>query len=131
MRVRHTINPIITDDAEGKDILFGLDDDKAILDTSAFQRYCSGRFEIDISSSETLSLGDVQDVRAYFIKADGDFNLTLNGTVGPILHKTASTAAGKTARVCAEAQVTQIDVANPSAASVLKGIWCVWGDPSP
>jgi hypothetical protein len=130
MRVRHTINPFITDDAEGKDILFGLDADKAEVVVDGMQRYVSGRFEIAVSSNEDLSFGDVNDVRFLFVKADGDFDLTLDGTIGPISFKRASAATGSTARFGGECDIASANIANPSATVVLKGIWAAYGDPA-
>jgi hypothetical protein len=130
MRIRHTINPIITDDAEGKDVLFGLDADRAEVVVDGMQRYVSGRFEIPAAGNENLSFGDVNDVRFLFVKADGDFNLTFDGTIGPIPFRRASVTTGSTARFGGECDVSSANIANPSATVVLRGIWTAYGDPA-
>lgn len=130
MRVKHTINPVITDDAEGKDILFGLDEDKAEVVVDGMQRYVAGRFEIPASGNENLTFGDVTDLRFIFVKADGDFNIRMNGGVEVFAVRRASTATGATARFGGEFQLTALNVANPSALVVLRGIWSGYGDPA-
>jgi hypothetical protein len=124
------MNVIITDDAEGKDILFGLDDVKSEVIVDNMQRPTSGRFEIAALANENLPFGDVQDVRFVYIKADGDFDLKFNGGAEVLNVKKASTTIGTFAKFEAECDVTAVNVTNPSATAVLKGIWCVYGDPS-
>ena len=130
MRTRHLINVHVYDDTEGKDKLFGLDDDKAEVKLDGFQRQASGRFEIAVASDENLSFGDVQDVRFVYVKADNDFEVIFNGGVEPVVVKRGSAATTATARFAGELDVTAVNIANPSATVVLKGIYCFYGDPA-
>lgn len=130
MRVKHKLNVTVSDDAEGNDCLFGLDDGRAEVTIDNMQRVSSGRFEIAASSSEDLPFGDVQDARFVFIKADGDFNLTFDGGVEALALRRASSLTGTYAKFAAECDVSAVNVANPSATAVLKGIFCVYGDPA-
>src|SRR3990167_25037 len=122
MRIKHKIIISITDDTEGKDKLFDLDEELAEIDTEAFAKCVSGRFEIAASSNENLSFGDVSDVRAVYVKADNDFNVKFNGGTEVFNIKRASTS--HPAKMFLEIDTTAVNLVNPSATAALKGTWC-------
>lgn len=128
MRVKHKLNALVTDDAEGEDVLFGPDDTRAEVTIDNMTKLNSGRLEIAASGTESLPFGDVADVRFVWIKADNDFNLKFNGGTEVLNVKRAGTTGY--AKFAAEIDVSSVSIVNPSASAVLKAVFMVYGDPA-
>lgn len=129
MRIKHKVNAVISADTAGKDKLLALDDAAAEVTLDGFQEHCAGTVSIAAAASFTVPLGGIADVRGLFLKATGDFTMSLNG--GPAItvkrgHTGPSAAVATTARVLMEAQLTSIQV---TATQALVLTHAVWGDP--
>ena len=128
MRIRHKANVRITDDAAGKDVLFGPDDSLAEVVIDNMQRQASGLFNIAAAGTEALSLGDVTAVKGLYIKCkDGDMDVDINA-LGAIQVRRAVAGTG-TCRLLIEGNITSVSITNPDGVNGINGVWCVWGDP--
>lgn len=121
----------LTEDAAGKQIIYKRDEELAKQTIDAFERGASSIFNIAASANEDVSFGDVDDVRGFYIEADGDFDVIFNGGAETVSFKVADTTTGRKAKCRMDAQVTQINITNPDATNALTGSYCVWGDPTP
>ena len=131
MRVTHVVNPVVTDDAEGLDELFALNETKAKVVIDNYTKIASGRFSVVALGTEAINFGDVADVRAIYIKADNDFNFRQDGSLTPLRIRRPNALVGTTARMFAESQLTSATIENLSATLVLRGVWMVYGDLAP
>lgn len=127
MRLKYQINPVLTDDSDGKDVLFKLDSSK-LRTIDGFTRYNAGRFQVAAASTEAMTFGDVTAVRGFYLRVYGDALVTING---------ADTAFALTlpadqtyAELSGDLTITSISIENEDAAAVLPGILVVWGDPA-
>lgn len=128
MRIKHKVNVVVSDDTLGEDCLFGPADDKAEVTLDQFTEHESGKFSIAASGSATLSLGTVGTVGGLYIRALGDFDLTLNGTEELLIRKAPSALSTVPVKFFMEGTITSILVENPSATTALVGYYVVWGD---
>ena len=129
MRIIHTFDIAISDDAEGLEPLYGPQGTRARVTIDTMERYVTGRFSIPVSSAENLSFGDVGDVRYISVRADNDFNVTFNGGAEPIACRRAADVTGTWAKFAGEFDVSAVNIANPSATDVLTGVWIAYGSP--
>jgi len=132
MRVRHTTNPVITEDTSGKDILLSLDDQTAEAILDGFTSQTSDVRDLLASSGAfNVPFGAVSTGKGFFLRADGDFDLEINGSQKFQIRRGATGAGGAvftSAKVLMEADVSSL-VVTPLAD--LRLIWAVWGDPLP
>jgi len=133
MRIRHTVNPKITEDADGKNVLLGLDDalSEAILDGFTSQT-SDAKNLLSSDGAFTVPFGAVVTVgKGFFLRATGDFDLLINGA-GPFQVRRGAT--GASAAVFAESKVfMECDVSALIVTPIadLRLIWAVWGDALP
>lgn len=128
MRIRHKINVQVFDDADGKNKLFAPDDALAEQILDGFTRYTAGRFSVTGATDEDLAMGDLTTIRGFWIQADGDFNLTINGAAVPLAMKVGKT--GGVAKGALECTVTSLNVEAPTSGVTVTGIYLVYGEPS-
>ena len=128
MRIKHKINLHVYDDTDGKNKLFAPDDTLAEVVLDGFTKYTAGRFSVTGGANENLALGDITSIRGFWIQADNDFNLTINGAASPLQMRLGKT--GGVAKGSLECIVTSLNVAAPTAGVTVSGIYCVYGDPS-
>lgn len=126
MQVRSKINVQVFDDSDAKNPLFAMADTTAEVRLDGFTKYTSGKFSVLSGANENLSLGDITTVRGFWIQADNDFNLTLNGG-SAIAMKVGKT--GGIAKGALECTVSSLNVAAPGAVTVT-GTYVVYGDPA-
>jgi hypothetical protein len=127
MRIKHKINVQVFDDADGKNKLFAPDDALAEVILDGFTRYTSGRFSVAPETTESLAMGDLTTIRGFWIQADNDCNLTINGG-DPIALKVGK--AGGTAKAAIECTVTSLSVEAPDEGVTVTGIYLVYGEPA-
>lgn len=95
-----------------------------------------GEFSIAPSGSLSLDVGGIEDVRGFWIRASGDFDLTLTPTgadpVGPLpVRRAHENSTSVKARILAEISVTALTVANAMTdETTIRGTYRVWGVPS-
>ena len=63
-----------------------------------------------------------------FIRADRDFNLTVNGAASPLAMTAKTPGTGMTARAYLDATISAVVIANPSADDALNVEVLIWGD---
>ena len=80
MRIKHTVNPRIAEDADMENLLFGLNDVLAEITVDAYVRVISGKASVAESANEDLSLGDITAVKGFFLIADAECIIKLNGS---------------------------------------------------
>ena len=131
MRIRHKMNPVVTEDAEGRSVLFGLDDTTAEAVLDGFTRVSSGVTDVQDGVPFDVPLGDVSDARGFFLRMDGgaDFDLLIN-TFGPFNVRRGANGTGgavfDNCKMLAEMLVSELEV-TPVGDGRLT--WCIWGDP--
>lgn len=127
LRVDHTVAPQISRDTSQNLRLFFPDLTSEAVSHATFDGACSSVLSIAASGTESLSFGDVTDVRGLYIEVDQDCNLRLNGSTDDIPIKLAPN--GSVAKVFLEADINQVTIENLSASALLTGVYCMWGDP--
>lgn len=127
MRIKHKANVRISDDADMKDMLFGLDDTLAEVVIDAFTKQSSGKISVLAGETESVALGDITAVRGAFLKLSGDCQLKINGAATAIQLRKPTTATGTYCKFFIEAEITSLQIIAPVGADV-SGIFCVWGD---
>lgn len=126
MRTKLKTNVIISNDADGKNILFGFDDTLAeeVIDT--YTRCVSGKFSVAAAGTEVLPFGDVTTVKGIYVKADAGFTFSVNGN--PVVTANVASASGSS-RVFMQADLSSFSITN-GGSSAVTGIWVAWGDPT-
>jgi hypothetical protein len=127
MQVKHKVNVKITDDAAGKDVLFGLDDTLAEVSLTSFTKYTSGRVSVAAAVDETINLGDIAAVKGLYLKADADCQIKLNNNTETLQLRKGSTSTGTYARFFMEGDITSLEVTT-AADTPVNIIFCAWGD---
>lgn len=129
IRVDHTVTPQISRDTAQKQKLFFPDIGEEAVSHATFEKSSNNILSLDASAVESLSFGDVDDVRGLYLEVSGDCYLRINGSTDNIPVKLPPS--GTRAKVFLEADVTAVEVQNLSTTDALTGVYCVWGDPTP
>jgi|TARA_X000001388_G_scaffold5635_1_gene3667 hypothetical protein len=130
MRTKLKANVIISNDADGKNVLFGFDDTLAEEIIDVYTRCVSGKFSVAAGGAvfEDIPFGDITAVKGIFIKSGAGFNYIMNGG-GDTFTANAATTTGSS-RVFLQTNLSNFRVINTSATDILTGIWVAWGDPT-
>lgn len=127
MRIKHKVNVRIADDADFKNFLFAPDDSLAEVVIDAYYRQVSGKFKIDLNTSEDLSLGDITAVKGIYIKVNKDCQVKLNGGTEIIQLRRPGSTTSDYAKLFLEADITQVNITAPTTED-MEGFYCAWGD---
>lgn len=130
IRVKHIIAVQTSTDTDQTRKMFYLDPDNESVISDSVQKQASGNLEVAIGASETLSFGDVTDVRGLYLEVAGDCRVRLNGAPDNIEMKIVKDATPSKAKLFVEADLSQVEVDNTQGTVALTGIFCVWGDPT-
>lgn len=138
MALRLVLNPRIEiyESAQQKSIRFKRDEAKTKRNVDAFERENSGDLNIAGGAAEDLPFGDVDNVKGVHIQFEfsaaatvAGANIILNGGADSL---PVRPAAGQTvADFWFEGDLTQVNITNADATEALKGVFAVWGDPTP
>ena len=129
MRIEHLIHVQIHEDTDKKDGLWTPDKTLGTEVITNMQRMTSGKFSIANGGAyEALQLGDITDVKAFYIEADADFNMKLNGGSEILNIERADTTTGRKARFFMEGNISAVTIANPASSGTLTGRFVVYGD---
>jgi len=123
IQVKHSVLLQISRDADGKKKLFYPDTNDVIH--SGFDNQTNGSLTIAATSSESLSFGDVTDVRGILIELSGDALVRLNGGTDDIPMTLAPSATK--CQFFLEGDLNAVVIENEGA-TVITGVFCVWGD---
>lgn len=124
MRVKQTFNVRVATDTNMDHIIFGKDDNLAVVTHDEYDQQTSGTINIPMDTNENLPLGDIDNVKGFLISVDQDCTLKLNGGSEEI---NVVKPTGGNAYFGMNGSVTAINIASPVNAD-LTGLYCVWGD---
>lgn len=127
IRVDHTVAPQISRDTAQKLRLFFPDLSSEAVSIDQFAGAATSVLSLAASAVETISFGDVTDVRGFYLEVNGDCYLRVNGSVDNIPITLAPNAS--VAKVFLEVDITEIQIQNISTTELLTGVYCLWGDP--
>ncbi|MBO75996.1 MAG: hypothetical protein CME17_01075 [Gemmatimonadetes bacterium] len=128
MRTKLKTNVIISNDPDGKNLLFGFDDTLAEEITDLYTHCVSGKFTIAGGATDALGLWDITAVKGLYVKADAGFQFVMNGGADTFTSNAAS--ATGSSRVFLQVDLSSFSITNLSATDALTGIWVAWGDPT-
>jgi len=126
MRVQHTVNVQIAEDADMKNLLYGPNVSLSQVVIDAYQDQASGTFTVAGGTTESLNKGDVTSPRGVFLRVDNDCQVNING-LGNIQLRRGTAATGFTAKLFLEGEISSVAITAPVGADV-HGTWCFWGD---
>jgi hypothetical protein len=129
IRVSHTVAVRTSRDTDYKKAMWSPDValSEVVIDT--FEKQANGNLSVAVSSAEQLSFGDVTLVKGMYLETETECLVRLNGSGDSIAMKPSES--GKPAKLFLEADINQVEVENPSADTVLNGVYVFWGDPTP
>jgi hypothetical protein len=127
MRLKHTVQVQLSQDADAKRKLYSDDATSAQTDTSGFEKQANSLLAIDPAGLEDLKFGDVTLVKGIYLEVNRDAIVRLNGGTEAIQLRKAPDAS--VAKLFLEADLTQVTVENPTS-EALSGVYVVWGDPT-
>ena len=129
MQVKHTINPTISEDTEGREVLLGLNADTALSTLTGFTSAASDARDLALADGPyTVPFsGGVQTGKGFFLRSTADFDLEVNGSQKFQVRRGALDASSfaPNCKVLMECDVTSL-IVTPLADGRL--IWAVWGD---
>jgi hypothetical protein len=128
IRVDHTVAPQISRDSNQKQKLFFPDLNSEAVSIDTFETAANSVLSLAPSAVESLTFGDVVDVRGLYLEVNQDCYLRLNGSVDNLPLKLGPNASK--AKVFLEADITEIQIQNLSTTEQLSGVYVLWGDPS-
>lgn len=130
IRVRHRVYVHTWGDVDEKLTRFMPDPVLQEVLTDEQQKQFNGDISVPPTSSETLSLGDIDAVTGLYLEVDAAAKVRLNGGVENLDLTPLKGASTAKAKLFLEAPITQVEVENEGAAP-LTGVYCIWGDPTP
>jgi hypothetical protein len=128
IRVKHVVTLQISRDTEGQRKLYWSDEvsDQVVIDS--LEKSAGSMLAVEPSAIETLTFGDVADVRGLYLEVNAVCLVRLNGGVQSIPLEPAPEAAA--AKLFFEGPLTGVEVQNTSTTDALIGLYVVWGDPT-
>lgn len=128
IRVKHTVLIQISRDTEGQRKLFWGDEvsDQAVIDS--LEKSAGSMLAVEPSAIESLTFGDVADVRGFYLEVNGPCLVRLDGGIQSLTLAPAPDAL--TAKMFFEGPITGLEVQNTSTTDALAGLYVVWGDPT-
>jgi hypothetical protein len=129
MRLKHTVLVQIGEDTAFKKKLFFIEDTAAPVQTDGYLRQSNSIFNVGVSSSETMKLGDVAAVKGLYLECDQEVLVRINGSLDSIQLRKATDAT--VAKLFLECDITELVVENTDPTNEANGLYCVWGDVSP
>lgn len=130
MRVQHTVNPKLSEDTAGDDCLLGFSDAAQVVTLDGFASATSDARNLLLADGEfTLPLTAITDVKGFWVRSSGDFDVSING--GALIRVERgyvdATTRASSSRVLLEALVTDVKI-TPVADQRVH--WAAWGDPT-
>ena len=126
MRVQHTVNVQIAEDADMKNLLYGPSVSLAQVVIDSYESQTGGTFTVAAGATESLKLGDVTAPRGVYLRVDNDCQVNING-LGPIQLRRGTGATGFTAKLFMEGEISSVAITAPVGTEI-HGTWCFWGD---
>jgi hypothetical protein len=137
MRIKHAIAPVISDDENGKEVLFSLDDELAGVTLDGFTEESSGKAVVAIDTAFPLPFGAVDSpAKGLFLVVEGDADVSLNGldVIQVRRGKLTSATNAPTAKLFIEGNFTSVTVTPKASAvasaSTVKFRYALYGTPA-
>ncbi len=132
IRVKHRVWIQSSEDTAAKNKLFSQDPELSEVISDGFDKQVSGVISVAAAGNENLNFGDITSVKGLWLKIDGEAKLKINGSTDEIQLRLepAGVAGTDFAKFFIEADISSLNVANPGA-TVMSGVFCAWGDPTP
>lgn len=124
MRTKLKANVIISNDTDGKNVLFGYDDTLSQETIDTYTGCVSGKFSVASSTTYTLPFGDLSSVKGIYVKGDAAYDFSVNG--GAAITSNIASSSGSS-KVLLQADLSSFSVTNNGSAA-LTGIWVAWGE---
>jgi len=124
IRVKHIVQLQLSEDTDGTKRLFWRDTTPSTVVIDTFSKSINQVISVAVSSTDTLSLGDLTSVKGMYLEVSADAKLRLNGSSNSIDLR----AQNGTAKFFIESDITQVELENESADTVLTGVYVMWGD---
>lgn len=128
MRIKHTVLLRLARDNDMRRLLFSDDSQLAEVVIDAYQRHAQGHIAIAAAATESLSFGDVDEIKGLYLELNQDAKVRLNGSLDSIV--VAKPPGGSVAKLFVEATITAVEIENDTG-SALTGLYVVWGDETP
>lgn len=132
MRVRHKVVVTIDEASDGKNMLLAPDDVAAEIILDGPEEASVVRATLAAAGVLSVPFGSVGDARGVFLKATGDFDVSINGGAALPVRRGISAAAGgtkaATTKLFFEGLLTSVSITAVEALSLTAA---VWGDPAP
>ncbi len=128
IRVKHTVAVLTSRDTQFKKAMWYPDVTLAEVIIDTFEKQASGNFAVPVSSIETLSMGDIDAVRGFYLETETACKIRINGSLDSI--DLVPSGSGFSAKLFLEAELDSVIVENESADTILNGVFVFWGDPT-
>ena len=126
IRIKHKVWINTARDTDMKDLVYGPNETERLTQTDTFDQWDGASFNVAAAANQDLDLSGITKCKGFFLQASGDVKLTINGAVVPIQLRRANATGAAVARILIEADITAINVANDTAASIT-GHFHAWG----
>lgn len=126
MRVKHKVVVQIAEDTGMKNGLFNQDEQLNAVTIDGYEKQFSGIIKTLATETDTLSFGDVEAVKAVFMKLDRECIVTINGEAIQMRIAPGQPAPAFT-RLFLEADIETLTVTAPVGGDV-NGVYVVYGD---
>ncbi|MFA4944463.1 MAG: hypothetical protein WC789_07155 [Lentisphaeria bacterium] len=127
MRIKHKVNPRISDDSAGKNMLFGLDDALAEVTIDVHTKQANHLFSVLAAVTESLSLGDVGSPAGLYMEVSAPCTVTLDaGTPEEASIRMVVPTGGTKAKLFLEATFATVEITT-AVSTPVTGKICVWG----
>lgn len=128
MKITHTVNPKISEDADGTECLLGLSDASEQTNLQGFGSSVNESRNLLLADGElTIPLDGITTIRGFWLKATGAFDLRINGGAAIRFNpgKVDADTSAATARVFMEANISTLHI---TPVADLRAHWAAWGD---
>lgn len=126
MRIRHSIVIKISDDADGKDVLFQTDTTLAEAVIDSFSHSVSGRLTIPLNTTLSMSFDSLTAVRGMYLKVDRACSVSVNGGTAIVMALPDALSTAR-AKLFLEGVITSVTVASPTTLAT-EVSYAFWGD---
>ena len=132
IRVKHKILVQIGLDTDFNRKLFFIEDNtSAEVVSDGYDQQTSGNVSVAATSIETLSFGDLTDVKGFYLEMDAACKVRLNGSDDAIdMILPDGVTEDPKAKLFIESTLTGVTIENESGAAIT-GFYALWGNPTP
>jgi len=131
MRLKHKMWLNLAIDTDLKDLVYGPAETERLIQTDAFDQWDGAKINLADGDNADLSLAGITNVKGVYLQIDGDAKVKLNGSSDAIQLRRYATTTGIVCKLMLEADITAINVENPSGSgAAMSGHFIAWGSSS-